>query len=278
MLRLPLGQHLAAPHSLVDAALAGADVQPVSAPIDAVLAARAQPTREMVFFVAGFETLLAPLAGMILEGLPANLSVLICGRRVDPLLEQMLQRGEARFDALLLPGNRCAVTGTRAWERLSDEFRVPAAVAGYTGSNILNALHLVLRQHCAGEVRVDNCYRALVRADGNAMARDQLYRVFEQADGDWRGVGGVRSSAFRLRHAYAILDADHRYPDYRSDVEHETAAMPRGCECASVLLGQKEPSDCEQFSAGCQSAAPYGPCMASEDGTCNLRSGLRHLA
>lgn len=278
MLRLPIGRGLPGPHCLEQARREGADVRAVSAPIEAVMAAQREPRREMVLFVAGFETVLAPLAGMIVEGLPENLSLLISGRRVEPLIEQLLQREPRPFEALLLPGNRCSVTGTSGWERLCNQYQVPAAVAGYTPSNILTALHRLLRRHCATEAGVDNCYRTLVRIGGHALGRDQLSRVFEQADGEWRGLGRVSGSALRLRHAYRVMDADQRYPDYREDVGPETGEMPLGCECAAVLLGEKTPRDCRQFSITCQAFSPYGPCMASGDGTCNLHSAVDRVA
>jgi hydrogenase expression/formation protein HypD len=150
-------------------------------------------------------------------------------------------------------------------------FHVPAAVAGYTSASILAAVHSVLQQYFDGEAHVDNCCQAMVRPEGNAMARDQLYRAFDLVDGDWRGFGGVARTAYRLRHAYSVVDANARYPDYREELRAAAAQMPPGCECAAVLLGQKEPEDCPQFSIGCNTAAPYGPCMASEDATCYVR-------
>ncbi|MCG6966668.1 MAG: hydrogenase formation protein HypD [Chromatiaceae bacterium] len=278
MLHLPLNRQLPGPHSLMAAGLEGADVRSVSAPVEALIAARDAPSRQMVLFTAGFETLLAPLAGMVLEGLPKNLSVLVCGRRVEPLLEVMLARGAAGFDALLLPGNRCAVTGMRDWERITGDYRIPAAIAGYSLADVLGALHAVLQQCSQGEARVDNRYRALVRADGLCMARDWLDRVFELGDGRWRGLGSVPASGYRLRHAYAVFDADRRFPDYREQAAAQGSEMPLGCECAAVVLGQKEPIDCKQFALGCSSGSPYGPCMASDDGTCHLRSGVAWAA
>ena len=272
MLQLPLGRRVFGARTLLEAKLKGADVRIVSAPIEAVLIAQAEPRREMVFFAAGFETLLAPLAGMVLEGLPENLSVLLCGRRVEPLIEKILSSEDPGFEALLLPGNRCAVTGTAGWEDMTQNFHIPAAVAAYTSNGILAAIHAVLRQRCADEACVDNCYQPMVRPEGDAMALDRLYRVFDIVDGVWRGVGRVEQTAFRLRFAYDVVNADSRHPDYRGELRQSTGEMPDGCECAAVLLGKQEPADCRQFSVGCHIDSPYGPCMASEDGTCYLRS------
>jgi hydrogenase expression/formation protein HypD len=279
MLHLPIDHRLGGPTTLAAARRRGADVCAVSAPIEALVRAREEPEREMVLFVAGFETLLAPLAGMIAEGLPDNLSVMVCGRRVEPLLEQWLRRGSApRLDALLLPGNRCAITGTRAWERLSSEHKLPAAVAGYTAWEILGAIHALLQQHCGGEARLDNRYRVWVRPGGNVMACDQLDRVFEVAEGQWRGLGSIRSSAFRLRQRYRAFGADQRFPDYRGQGAVLAADLPAGCECAAVVGGHKSPVDCRCFEHDCGPATPRGPCMASQDGACHLRCGLRQAA
>lgn len=260
------------PRSLRQAAEAGAQVHVINAPVEAVMAARDRPDHEAVLFLAGFETLLAPLAGMILEGMPPNLSLLLCGRRVDPLLESCVAQQGPWFEALLLPGNRCAVTGTHAWEAVCTRLRVPAVVAGYTLAGLLGAVHAVLSQVAAGEARVDNLYRALVRPDGNPMARDAMERVFEPGEGGWRGLGRFAGSAFRLRQAYAGLDADRRYPDYRGTLDPAQPELPDDCDCAAVLLGRKEPCECRHYQLGCRIATPHGPCMSSPEGVCHQRS------
>lgn len=270
LLRQPLSRLPMGPRSLRQAHLDGADVRAVAAPLQALMAADAEPDRQMVYFVAGFETLLAPLAGMILEGLPPNLSVLLCGRRAEPLIESLLTTPGSLIDGLILPGNRCALTGTDDWSRLSAQCRTPAAVAGYTVSSILAAVLAVLQQRIAGVARVDNCYRSIARPEGNAIARDSMFRVFELAEGGWRGLGNIGGSAFRLRRAYDSVNADTRFPDYRGELQADPGHMPDGCQCQEVLLGRMPPTECRQFAVGCTPTSPYGPCMASEDGYCFL--------
>ena len=211
LLRQPLEVTGARTRSLYRAMQDGADVQVVEAPIEAVVAARDEPDRERVLFVAGFETMLAPLAGLVIDGLPPNLSLLLCGRRAEPLVEQLLAANADDFDALLLPGTRCALTGTESWERLSQRYGKPAAVAGYSSLNILSALHAVLQQHTCGIARVDNCYQSLAKPGGNALARDRLDRVFECVDGCWRGFGAIGGTGFRLRRTYDNCNARVRF-------------------------------------------------------------------
>jgi len=278
LMRLPFDDGHDGLTSLHEAQQRGDDIREIVAPMEAVVMARERPEREMVLFVAGFETLLAPLAGMILEGLPDNLSLLVSGRRIVPLVERLLSAFPNAIDALLLPGNRCAVTGTGDWDRLVARHRKPAAVAGYTYASIVAAIHAVLQQHCGGEARVDNLYRLLARREGNALARDQLERVFEVVDGDLRGLGRLHRTAYRLRCCYEPYNAERRYPSTRSSRGVDGGDMPQGCQCADVVIGSKAPVECRLFSFNCTPSIPYGPCMASEDGACFLRRNRRNVA
>ena len=278
LMRLPVRRPDGHTTSLREAMLAGRDIQVIDMPLQAVMAAESTPSRPMVCFLSGFESLLAPLAGMLLDGLPENLTLLLSGRRAEPLIDRLLAEKRPPIDGLLLPGNRCALTGTGSWEALVDRHRVPAAVAGYTVGGILAALDSMLRQACAGEARLDNCYRPLVRAEGNPLAIDRLYRVFETVDGDWRGIGRVAGSAYMLRRAYDVYNADHCYPDYRSELPAGRSDTAHGCDCGDVLVGRKGPIECTLFAARCSPVVPIGPCMASEDGSCFLHRNSRNVA
>jgi hydrogenase expression/formation protein HypD len=263
--------------SLHEAARDGADVCGVDSPTEAVRTAMQQPDRECVYFAAGFETAMVPLAGMILEGLPANLFVLLCGRRSEPFVADFLDRTADTFDALLLPGNRCALTGLGEWSRVASQRGKPAAVAGYSTVSILAALHAVLQQHANGAVRVDNFYRVLARQEGNRVAIDQLERVFELSAGRWRGFDSVAGTAYRLRRAYDPVNADRRFPDYRGEVAVDQP-MPHNCQCEEVLGGKSLPLSCPHFSANCTPLTPLGPCMASADAACFLHRSNRAVA
>lgn len=278
MLHLPLMTPDGPAGSLREARARGLDIRPVETPAEALACANREPGRDMVYVAAGFETLVAPLAGMVLQGLPANLAVLLCGRRVEPLLQRLLDQEAGGFDGLLLPGNRCAVTGTLGWDALLRQHHVPAAVTGYTASGILAGIAAVLRQRAAGVARIDNCYRALVRPAGNPAALAQLRQVFRLDVAEWRGLGAIEASAFVFREPYHSADAYQRYPDYRDELDGKARGMPRGCECAGVLLGARRPQQCAHFLSGCHEGMPYGPCMASEDGTCYLHGRMRRAA
>ncbi len=278
LMRLPIGASMPGVRSLNEAQAAGADIRVASAPIEAVMIAKAEPAREVVLFLAGFETLLAPLAGMIVDSLPENLSLLICGRRAEPVIERVLNDPEPGFDALLLPGNRSSLTGTAGWAELVGRYRIPAAITGYTAASVLTSIHAVMRQLVDGEAVLENCYQSVVKDEGNPLARDRMDRVFEVTDANWRGVGVVPRSGYRLRNAYGTVDAWVKFPDYRSELGTESTEMPKGCECAAVIRGLKLPADCWQYKGSCSPEDPHGPCMAALDGTCHVHRMARWAA
>lgn len=270
MLRVPVNAPRSEARSLAEAKAAGADVRPIASPQEARRIAIANPRREVVFFVAGFETTLAPIAALIAEGVPDNLSFLLAGRLTWPAVAMLLNSGEAGFDALIAPGHVAAVMGPEEWQFVVTRHGIPAAVAGFTPESLLVAFHSVLRQIEIGRRFLDNCYPTVVRAGGNAGARRLLAAVFDVVDAPWRGIGVIPASGFALRAAHAPLDARRRFPDHADPARRRAGEMPPGCDCARVVLGRIYPDQCRLYGAACTPRHPVGPCMVSEEGACRI--------
>jgi len=269
MLRVPVNAPKAEPRSLVEARAAGADIRPVASPLEAREIA-AGTERPVVFFAAGFETTTAPVASLFLEGVPANLSLLLSGRLTWPAVAMLLQSGEPGFDALIAPGHVATVMGPEEWEFVPQQHEIPAAVAAFTAESLLAATWSVLRQKIDGRAFLDNCYRSLVRPGGNPVARQHLREVLQVEDANWRGIGVIPDSGFALREAYAAHDARRLFPDYNSQARRRMGEMPPGCDCAQVVLGKIYPNQCRLFGGACTPRNPVGPCMVSDEGACRI--------
>jgi hydrogenase expression/formation protein HypD len=153
MLRVPANVPKHEPRSLEQARAAGGAVRPIASPREAVKIAKAHPDREVVFFAAGFETTTAPVAGLIAEGLPPNLSILLSGRLTWPAVAMLLESEEAGFDALIAPGHVSTIMGPEEWEFVPLKHGIPSAVAGFESDSLLAALYSVLRQRLEGKRR-----------------------------------------------------------------------------------------------------------------------------
>jgi hydrogenase expression/formation protein HypD len=270
MLRVPVNVPKREPRSLEQARAAGADIRPVATPMEAVSVARENAARQVVFFAAGFETTTAPVAAMLAEGAPDNLLLLLSGRLTWPAVAMLLDSGEPGFRALVAPGHVSTVMGPEEWEFVPRQHGIPAAVAGFRPDTLLAAMYSVLTQLRDGERRLDNCYPEVVRPGGNRFAREQLSKVMEVVDANWRGIGVIPGSGYRLREAFSSHDARRQFRSYADASRKRVGEMPPGCDCAQVVLGKIYPTQCRLYGVACTPRKPVGPCMVSDEGACRI--------
>ena len=270
MLRVPVNVPRKDPRSLEQAKAAGADIRPIASPTEAVAIARREPNRRLVFFAAGFETTTAPVAAMLLEGVPANLMLLLSGRLTWPAVAMLLGAERPGFDALIAPGHVATVMGSEQWRFVPENHSLPAAVAGFTPESLLAAIYSTLRQLIEGRAFLDNCYPELVKPAGNRTARRQLAEAMDVADANWRGVGVIPDSGFSVKPCFSAQDARHAFPSYADAARKRAGEMPPGCDCARVVLGRIYPDQCRLYGSGCTPRHPIGPCMVSDEGACRI--------
>lgn len=269
MLRVPVNVPKSEARTLDQARALGADVRPIASPRDAVRIALDNPERSIVFFAAGFETTIAPVAAMLLEGVPYNLSVLLSGRRTWPAVSMLLESESPGFDALIAPGHVATVMGMEEWRFVTERHGLPAAVAGFTPASLLAAIYSVLRQKAEGRLFLDNCYPEVVRSEGNVAAQQQLQQVMRLETANWRGIGSMPASGYALREAFSQHDARLKYPQLEMD-RRRAGEMPTGCDCAKVVLGKISPDQCRLYGHACTPRKPVGPCMVSDEGACRI--------
>ncbi len=137
-------------------------------------------------------------------------------------------------------------------------------ISGFEPLDVLQSVHMVLRQLAEGRGEVENQYRRVVPYDGNPGALAVLQEVFElRPHFEWRGLGFISSSALRLAPAYADHDAELRF-----DVPGVRVADPKACQCGEVLKGVIKPWECKVFGTACTPERPIGTCMVSSEGAC----------
>lgn len=271
MLRVPCNAPKSMPRSLEAARQSGADVRPVASPQEVLGIAAENPGREVVFFAAGFETTMAPVAGLVAAGVPGNLSLLLSGRRTWPAVAAILGSGEgAGFEGLIAPGHVAAVMGAAEWGFVASRHNLPVAVAGFTTEDFLTALYGVLLQIRDGRACLENAYGRAVHQDGNPTARRVLSETFDIVDASWRGIGVLPMSGFALKPQFGLLDARQRFWSGVDASRKRIGEMPAGCDCARVVLGKIRPTQCALYGCACTPRTPVGPCMVSDEGACRI--------
>jgi hydrogenase expression/formation protein HypD len=252
--------------SLLAAKAGGADIRMVYSPLDAVAIARAQTDREIVFFAVGFETTAPATAMAVLqaerEGL-GNFSLLVSHVLVPPAIEALLNDPHNGVHGFLAAGHVCTVMGYWQYEPIARRYRVPIVVTGFEPLDLLQGLHLCIRQLEEGRAEVENQYSRAVRRDGNRTAQDVLARVFAVQPQTWRGLGEIPASGLGLAPEYARYNALRRFADI-------VVPRDRAGECVSgeILRGLKKPGDCPAFGTRCTPEHPLGATMVSSEGAC----------
>lgn len=277
MLRVPCNGPKKEPRSLEQAKAAGADVRPVASPAQALQIAQDNPGLEVVFFAAGFETTTAPVAAMLAQGVPDNLSVLLSGRLTWPAVAMLLHSERAGFDALIAPGHVSTIMGPQEWDFVVRDYGIPVAVAGFNPDSLLAALYSVLCQLKYQKPALENCYAGVAPPQGNPTARKIMDEVLDVTDANWRGIGVIPDSGFAICDSYAHADARNRFALEVDSARKHAGEMPPGCDCARVVLGKIYPNQCILYGKACTPRKPVGPCMVSDEGACRIwwASGIR---
>jgi hydrogenase expression/formation protein HypD len=269
MLRVPANVGHNEPASLVAARAIGADIRPIASPLEAISLARDLAPRPVVFFAAGFETTLAPVAAMLADSrLPDNLFLLPAARLTWPAVAHLL-RDETPFEGMIAPGHVAAIMGANEWRFVAEKHHIPVSVSGFSADSLLASLHTVILHALAGKAVLDNCYAKVVKPEGNLQAQKLINSAFDVEDAMWRGIGIIPASGYRLTARHAARDATTHFPT--KDLHRRRAGeMPPGCDCAEVLLAHKQPDQCRLYGTGCTPDHPVGPCMVSDEGACHI--------
>lgn len=245
---------------------AGAEIRVVYSPLDALRMAEAEPAREVVFLGVGFETTAPGLAASILQARALglrNFSMLSAAKTIPEAMTVLARSEDLALDGFLCPGHVSAILGTAIYEPFAKDHNLACAIAGFEALEMLDGIACLVEQIKEGNRRVDNCYAAVVKPEGNPHALSILHQVFEPCDDIWRGIGVIPESGLRIREEFASFDAARKF-----DVHLPAPVEPRGCRCGDVLKGLLRPTQCSLFGTKCTPSNPRGACMVSSEGSC----------
>jgi hydrogenase expression/formation protein HypD len=252
--------------SLQQAKAEGGDVRIVYSTQDALEIARRNPLKSVVFIGIGFETTAPTVAASVLQAEQQgidNYYVLSQHKLCPPVMKALLDSGEVKLDGIVCPGHVSAVIGSHPYEFIPRDYGIACVVSGFEPLDILLCVDMLVAQIESGKPGVEIAYRRGVKPEGNKVALELMYRIFEVCDGNWRGIGVVPESGLRLREGYRRYDAEHIF-----QIAPGEPVEPKGCICGDILRGVKTPLDCKLFRAVCNPEHPVGPCMVSSEGSC----------
>jgi len=244
----------------------GGQVRVCYSPLDAVKIAQANPDKQIVFFGIGFETTAPANAMSVLQaqslGLK-NYSLLVSQVTVPPAMHAILSAPQNRVQGFLAAGHVCSVMGYWEYPPIAEKYQIPIVVTGFEPIDLLNGILMTVIQLENGTHTVENAYTRVVSFEGNKPAQAILSKVFETCDRNWRGIGMIPASGWRLKPEFAEFDAEKRF-NVGQIQTHESEV----CIAGQILQGRKKPPECPAFGKECSPENPLGATMVSSEGAC----------
>ena len=254
--------------SLADSRANGATVKVCYAPLDAVMYAKENPEKDVVFLSVGFETTTPTDVIAVQKAIEygiTNFSLLTANKTMPMAYEAM----KNSMDAYIYPGHVHAIIGTKICEELTKE-GVSGVCAGFTDNELVLAIATAVkkveekRNNGVKEGFFVNCYPRVVTKEGKPKAVALVNEYMEPSDEIWRGIGLMEKSGMKLKEKYSAYDARVKY-----SIPKFTGQGNKGCRCGEVLQGKILPSDCPLFGKACNPDHPVGACMVSDEGACS---------
>jgi hydrogenase expression/formation protein HypD len=261
MLRVP-GSH----KNLLEVKAAGGDVRILYSPLEAVMVAKDNPDKEVVFFAVGFETTAPANALSVIHAHKmevTNYSILASHVLVPPAMEAILSDDENRIDAFLAAGHVCTIMGMEEYYPVAQKYKTPIVVTGFEPVDLLQGILMAVQQLEKGEYKVTNQYARYVQRAGNTMAQDTINEVFAVSDRIWRGIGLIPQSGYEVNEQYKKFNARLKF-----NIDLPIAQENKECISGDIMKGLKKPKQCPNFGTKCKPEHPLGAPMVSSEGAC----------
>ena len=150
----------------------------------------------------GFETTSPTIAVAILRAKQEelhNLFFLNSQKRVPPALIALMQSKHVKIDGFILPGHVSAIIGTTPYQFIAEEFGRPAVITGFEPLDILQGIWMLVNQIEEDRAAIEIQYRRVVHEEGNPIAVNKIYEVFEKDESQWRGLGLIPDSGYHFK-------------------------------------------------------------------------------
>lgn len=248
----------------------GLKVDYVYSPMDIIPMAKENPETNYIFACVGFETTI-PVYTLLLDAIIRedikNIKLLTALKTMPEAID-FLCANDAKIDGFIAPGHVSVITGSKAFYEVSNKYKVPMAVTGFSPKELVVGIY-ALTKICinkasflkSGKSLVGNYYKSVVLDEGNTKAKDNINKYFKKGDAIWRGMGNIKNSGLYLKDEYLKYDAGSfdLVDDYK---------INKACRCSEVLMGKISSKECPLFKKICSPLTPQGACMVSSEGSC----------
>ena len=217
---------------------------------------------DLVFFGLGFETT-APMTAYAIQ---KGLTVYSTHKLFVPAMQVLAKSKDIQINGFINPGHVSTIIGIKPYQSI----KLPQVITGFEKEDVLVGIYLLLKQIKEKRATVENEYLRSVKEQGNQSAFKEIFKIFRIGDGRWRGFGIIPKSGLEIKEKYKKFDAKIKYKKILSKIDFSASKKPSKCRCGEIIKGLIYPKDCPLFKKICAPDNPYGPCMVSVEGACNV--------
>ncbi len=244
----------------------GADIRVIHGIMDALILAKKNRRKRIIFPAMGFESAASSTAAAILQAKVAGIFNFRDHKRMLPGMEAVLQRDEVPVDGFISSGRVAASMGADYFGKISEYHYKPQIISDYGPDDVLEAILHLIKQTNNKTALLENLFPSAVTAAGNPQSYQLLEEVFETDDTEWTGFGKIKNSGFKIKRAYR----EHNAEEIFFEVKTPKPTLPEGCLCSEIMRGVKIPQECPHFAKACTPVDAVSACMYSEEGPCRV--------
>ncbi|MDP3461417.1 MAG: hydrogenase formation protein HypD, partial [Bacteroidales bacterium] len=191
----------------------GADVRIVYSILDALMIAKQNRQKKVVFLGIGFETTSPASAAGIIKAQMAglfNFSVLSAHKIMPPPMAALIDEG-VKIHGYIGPGHVSTITGSHIYDFIPAKYGLGVVISGFEPLDLMQSIYMLVRQYESNTPSVEIQYSRAVKPEGNLKALDMLEEVFELRTDWWRGLGELPQSGMAIRETYDDGDAENLF-------------------------------------------------------------------
>ena len=190
------------------------NVKVVYSALDALLFARQNPAKLIIFLAVGFETTAPTIALSIIQAKKENIRNLFFYsslKLIPPAMNYLLKDKRLNLSGFLCPGHVSCVIGTKSYEFIPQKYKIGCCITGFEPLDILEGVYFLIQQIINNKPCVQNQYMRAVTRKGNLKAKNTIFKVFKACGTSWRGLGKIPQSGLKIKDDFSQFDAEKRF-------------------------------------------------------------------
>jgi len=192
----------------------GGNIKVVYSALDALLFARRNPGKKIIFLAVGFETTAPTIALSIIWAKKENIRNLFFYsslKLIPPAMDYLVKDKRLNLSGFLCPGHVSCVTGTKSYEFIPQKYKIGCCITGFEPLDILEGIYFLIQQIINNKPCVQNQYMRVVTKQGNLKAKKTILEVFKVCGTSWRGLGKIPQSGLKIKDEFSDFDVEKNF-------------------------------------------------------------------